>query len=294
MKITPHMVVESMDKLAKSTAFKPEVIPMVRELIDQAVLFTWPDDPGELAEHCAFAIDLYERGLFTLPFPVTALAFERDFGPPLGRRGGMLVLTMGDDDGAINAISCSEIDEASNGPKAIPIGIAFGVRLESDGPRSGKAHNNGVASIVSDKIAAAMFGPGEAGMEKMRSRLLNNTVNAMALVVMLMSKGVVAELITASTKLNKAREKRGKPAIRDRYVVRVDVGHTRTIQHDDGSTSDITGHTRGSPRMHWRRGHFRVINRGGGGERIIPVAPALIGANETAAPVRAKAYEVVP
>ena len=292
MKITPHLVVESMDKLANSTAFKPQVAPMVRGLIDQAVLFTWPDDPGELAEHCAFAIDLYERGLFTLPFPVTALAFERELGPPLGRRGVMMVLTMGDDDGAINAISCSEIDEASNGPKAIPVGIAFGVRLESDGPRSGLAHNNGVAAIVSDKIAAAMFGEGDAGREKMRSRLLNNTVNAMALVVMLMSKGVITERFVADDKLNKARAKRGKPTIRERYVVRVDTRHMRTIQHDDGSTSDITGHERGSPRMHWRRGHFRVINRGSEGERIIPVAPALIGANETAAPIRAKAYEV--
>lgn len=291
MRITPTLVLESMDKL--NGAFRPNLVPMVRNLIGQAVLFTWPDEPGELSEHCAFAIDMYERGLFTLPFPVTALAFERDIGPPHGKRGGMLVLAM-DDNGLINTISCSELDEPRGGPKAIPVGVAMRVKVESDGPRRGKIHNDTVASIVTDKIAAAMFGDGEAGREKMRDRLLNNTVNAMALVVMLMSKGVSTDYEPAPERLNKARAKRGKPPIRDRYVVRIDAGSTRTINHADGSTSDITGHARGSPRMHWRRGHFRTIYRGTDAERVVPVAPALIGANETAETVRAKSYEVRP
>lgn len=295
MKITPTLVLESVDKLKSTTAFRTDIMPMVKALIEQAVLFTFAEEPCELAEHCAFAIDLYERGLFTLPFPVTALSFERDLGyldgRRFGKRGGMLVLTM-DKEGSINAISCSELDEPTNGPKAIPVGVAMRVRVERDGPRAGKIHNDLVASVVNDKIAAAMFGAGEAGAENMRERLLNNTVNAMALVVMLMSKGVTTEMIPASDKLNKARAKRGKPPIRDRYVVKVEAGEMRTIHHADGSTSDITGHTRGSPRLHWRRGHFRTLYRGTEAERVVPVAPALIGANENAETVRAKAYEV--
>lgn len=291
MRITPTLVLESMDKLAGSAAFRGDLVPMVRALIGQAVLFTWPDEPGDLAAHCAFAIDLYERGLFTLPFPVTALAFERDLGPPLGKRGGMLVLAM-DDAGRINAISCSELDEPRDGPTAIPIGIAMRISVESDGPHAGKIHYDVVSSIVSDKIAAAMFGDGEAGREKMRSRLLNNTVNAMALVVMLMSKGVTTDHEPAPDRLNKAREKRGKPPIRDRYTVRIDAEAAYTIGHDDGSSSDITGHVRGAVRMHWRRGHFRTIHRGSDKERVVPVAPALVGANEMADTVRAKSYEV--
>lgn len=291
MKITPTLVLESVDKLKSTKAFRADIMPMVKALIEQAVLFTFAEEPGELAEHCAFAIDLYERGLFTLPFPVTALSFERELGHPLGKRGGMLVLTM-DKEGRINAISCSELDEPTNGPKAIPVGVAMRVRVEKDGPRAGKIHNDLVASVVNDKIAAAMFGAGEAGAETMRERLLNNTVNAMALVVMLMSKGVNTEMIPASDKLNKARAKRGKPPIRDRYVVKIDAGDSRTIHHADGSTSDITGHARGTPRIHWRRGHFRTLYRGTEAERVVPVAPALIGANENAETVRAKAYEV--
>lgn len=291
MIITPHQVLESIDKLKKTSAFRADVLPAARNMVEKAVLFTWREEPGELAEHCAFAIDLYERGLFTLPFPYTALSFERELGPPHGRRGGMFILSM-NSDGSLNGLSCSECADLKRDGNAIPVGMALRVRVESDGPRAGKVQNDLIAPIVNDKIAAAMFGEGAAGGDKMRDRLLNNTVNAMALVVMLMSKGVTTELQAAPPKLNKAREKRGKPPIRDRYVVTVDAGSIRTIHHDDGTISDITGHERGSPRIHWRRGHFRVLYRGTDLERVIPVAPALIGANENAEAVRHKAYEV--
>lgn len=290
MRITPQHVIESIDSLGKSGVFRTKEIALVRPLLDEAVLFTFPE-VGEIAEHCAFAIDLYERGLFTLPFPVTALSFERDLGPPRGRRGGMIVLHM-DDERRISAISCSECDDPKDGLSAIPVAVVLRAVVGKAGPREGTIQEELTASLVNDKIAAAMFGPGEAGREKMRGRVLNNTVNAMALVVMLMSKGVSTEQIKASDKLNKVRQKRGKPPIRDRYVVKIDAGSTRTIHHADGSTSDITGHERGSPRMHWRRGHFRTLYRGSDEERIVPVAPALIGANGMADGVRAKAYEV--
>jgi hypothetical protein len=115
---------------------------------------------------------------------------------------------------------------------------------------------------------------------------------AMGLVVMLMSKGVSTALVQPSGKLNRAREKRGKPLLRDRYVVTIDLARASHIENEDGSVEDISGHTRGSPRMHWRRGHFRTLYRGAMNERVVPVAPALIGANENADQIRAKAYEV--
>lgn len=291
MLITPHAVLESIDKFKGSKAFRPDVLPIARRMVEESVLFTWREEPGELAEHCAFAIDLYERGLFTLPFPHTALSFERDLGHPHGRRGGMFILSM-NKDGSLNGLSCSETVDAKRDGNAIPVGLALRVRVQSDGPRAGNVENDITAHVVNDKIIAAMFGEGQAGRDKMRDRLLNNTINAMALVVMLMSKGVTTELQPAQPKLNKAREKRGKPPIKDRYIVKVDAGAIRTINHADGTTSDITGHTRGSPRIHWRRGHFRVLRRGTEQEAIVPVAPALIGANENAEKVRHKAYEV--
>jgi len=292
MRITPQIVLESVARLKGTQAFASDSIEAVCKIIDQAVLFTFPDDMGDIDEHCAFAIDLFERGLFTLPFPVTALAFERDLGPPQGKRGGMIVLSM-DAEKRISAISCSEVDDARD-LKAIPVGVVLRAVVASAGPKAGTIHAETTAAVVNDKIAAAMFGPGVAGRETMRQRLLNNTVNALALVVMLMSKGVATEHIPAPERLNRSRQKKGKPLIRDRYLIRVDMGAAYTIQHPDGSTSDITGHVRGSPRMHWRRGHFRTIARGSDRERVIPVAPALIAANEFAETVRSKSYTVRP
>jgi hypothetical protein len=96
-----------------------------------------------------------------------------------------------------------------------------------------------------------------------------------------------------SEKLNRARAKRGKPPLRERYVVSINLAKSRLIENEDGTVEDITGHVRGSPRMHWRRGHFRTLNRGAGDERIVPIAPALVGANEHAGQIiRPKDYVV--
>lgn len=292
MRITPQAVLDSIDRYRRDglQPFRPAELSASIRILEQAVLFTFPD-PGEIAEHCAFAIDLYERGLFRLPFPTTAVAFERDLGPPHGIRGGMFVLIM-DDAQRISCISCSEVDDP--GRYAIPVGIVLRAKVAKAGPREGTIQEEVSAAVVTDRIASAMFGAGPAGREKMRGRLLNNTVNAMALIVMLMSKGVTTTAVTPSDKLNKARLKRGKPALRESYVVAIDAGRSHVISHDDGSESDITGHTRGSPRMHWRRGHFRTLARGTDAERVVPVAPALVAANEMADAVRAKAYEVRP
>lgn len=37
-----------------------------------------------------------------------------------------------------------------------------------------------------------------------------------------------------------------------------------------------TGTVRAAPKLHWRRGHFRDLS-GGKGERLVPVAPAIVG-----------------
>jgi hypothetical protein len=292
MRITPQIVMESIARNASSGVFRTsEAVACtgLRELFDRAVLFHFPD--VTLTEHCAFAIDLYERGLFQLPFPVTAIAFERDLGPPLGRRGGMMLLIQSDDGRGISAISCSEVDDGRK-ETALPIGLVRDASFTKNGDTGVDILEKSTLAIVNDEIVAAMYGPGERGHNILRERLLNNVVNAMALVIMLMSKGVSTELQRPSEKLNKARAKRGKPLIRDRYVVTIDMGDAHRIAQDDGSETDISSHVRGSPRMHWRRGHFRTLYRGTGDERVVPVAPALIGANESADPIRAKTYAV--
>lgn len=287
MRLTPQIVIESIPRATQANVFRShKSLPGLIELLDQAVLFHFPN--VELKEHVAFAIDLYERGLFQLPFPVTAAAFERDLGPPLNRCGGMMVLSQ-NNNGTINGISCSE---AGDRGKALPIGLVMEATLVKHDDSACDVSTKSTLPIVSDQIIEAMYGRGPAGLETFRHRLINNLVTTMGLIVMLMSKGVATQRIQPSAKLNKARKMRSKPQIRDRYIVTIDMSAARLINNADGSTEDITNHTRGTPRLHWRRGHFRTLARSSAQERIIPVAPCLVGANENAEAVKAKVYQV--
>lgn len=297
MKITPHIIAETMMDMRRSDLWRSKrAASYVLHLVKQAVLFDFGMVHPSM-EHKDFALDLYSRGLFSLPYPVTAFAFEGKPSPNQlirGQRaaGAMMVLSE-DADKRLSAIMCTEMrDPDGRSMGAIPFAVVMRAKLSD--PRDGTVKvDEETYPIVDDRMMAAIYGSADAaGHDTMRNRLCSNLVGCMGMVVMLMSKGVTTEHVVADAKLNRAREKRGKPAIGDRYVVRIDAGASREIHHDDGSTSDITGHTRGSPRMHWRRGHFRTIHRGADGERVVPVAPALIGANENAEPVRAKAYDV--
>lgn len=296
MRLTPHVVVETIiDMGAQSPIWRtPAALPGVVQLIRSATLF----DFGSLhpsMEHKAFALDLYERKLFKLPFEVTAFAFE---GPPNetehvkgSRPAGGLMIVAHDEDDSLSAIMCTESrDRDGVSVGGIPIGTIMQAKLRN--PREGTVDVvESTYPIVSDKLMAMMYGnAGRRGHDLMVQRLCSNLIGCMGMAVMLMSKGVTTECIEAPTKLNKARLNRRKPAICDRYVVKIAAGDLRTINTEGGEES-IAGHVRGSPRLHWRRGHFRCLGRGTEAETVVPVVPTLVGANEGAQAIR-KAYAV--
>lgn len=292
MKITPHLVIETCLDLARSDVWRSKkAVSGCLQLIGQSTLFDFGSNLASM-EHKAFALDLYERGLFGLPFPVTAFAFE---APPIAnphiassrQAGGMMVLHM-DEDGRISAIMCTEM-RAPDGRTmgAIPFGLVMRAKL-SDPKGDSVSVDEETYPLVDDEMMAAIYGgPMHDRHDTMRNRLCSNLVGCMGLTVMLMSKGIITEHVPAPAKLNKARALKGKPRIADRYVVSLDPGLTRQIVHADGSESDITGHVRGHPRPHWRRGHFRTLYRGTSDERVVPVAPALIAANESSPATKA-------
>lgn len=294
MKVTPHAVAETMMEHRAADFWRNKrAASYVLHLVRQAVLFDFGTVHPDMA-HKDFSLDLYERGLFSLPFPVTAFAFEAKPNHPLqtyaGSRpaGAMMVLSQ-DDDKRISAIMCTEMrDEYGTTMGAIPFAIVLHAKLSNPSADHSVSVDEETFPLVDDRMMAAMYGSADArGHDSMRNRLCSNLVGCMGMTVMLMSKGVETEHHAASDKLNKAREKKGKPKIGDRYVVRVCAGDAYSI----GDGESIAGHVRGSPRMHWRRGHFRTIGRGAETERVVPVAPALIGANENAGMIR-KSYEV--
>lgn len=294
MKVTPHVVAETMlEHRAADFWRNKRAASYVLHLVRQAVLFEFGAIHADMA-HKDFALDLYERKLFGLPFPVTAFSFEAKPNNPLqtyaGTRpaGAMMVLSQ-DDDQRISAIMCTEMrDENGASMGAIPFAIVLRARLSNAAADHTVSVDEESFPLVDDRMMAAMYGSAdEHGHDSMRNRLCSNLVGCMGMAVMLMSKGVETERHAAPDKLNKIRDRKGKPRIAERYVVRIGAGDVYAI----GDGESISGHMRGSPRMHWRRGHFRTIRRGSDAEIVVPVAPALIGANDRAEPIR-KSYEV--
>ena len=296
MKLTPHVVAETIMMMGPRhpTWRTAKALPGLLALIKQAVLFDFGTVHAS-PEHKDFAVDLYERKLFGLPFPVTAFAFEGTphVNPAIPTQrigGGMMILHM-DEKRGLHAIMCTEQrDEHGRSIGGIPIGVVMGAKLSNPTGDSVDI-TEATYPVMSDDIMAMMYGSaGPEGHDLMRQRVCSNLVGCMGMTVMLMSHGVTTERRDAPDKLNKARERKGKPAIRESYVVRLSLGDTYRIATEAGEES-IAGHVRGSVRMHWRRGHFRTIRRGTDNELVVPVAPALIGANENAEPIR-KAYAV--
>ena len=296
MNITPHVVIETMMKMGMnhSTWREPKSLPMIAALIKRATLF----DFGALApsmEHKDFALDLYERQLFTLPFEITAFTFRGIPHPNAvhqspGQSSAMIVVSQ-EKDHRLTAIMCTEQrDQDGRSQGAIPMSVMMRAKLSN--PRTGEVDvSEETYPLISDRVLRLMYGDNaEIIHATMVQRVASNLVAAMGMSVMLMSKGVETELHPAPDRLNKAREKKGKPIIGDRYSVRIRAGDAYSISTGNGDES-IAGHTRGAPRMHWRRGHFRTLYRGSEAERIVPVAPSLIGANDAAEPIR-KAYKV--
>ena len=93
-------------------------------------------------------------------------------------------------------------------------------------------------------------------------------------VALLMSRDVETTVEPPPLKLNLARARKGRPAVGEARLVKIKPDAIRRVSHGD------EGHA--SPVMHWRRGHFRTIYKGTEKQRVVPVAPCLVGATDEA------------
>lgn len=92
-----------------------------------------------------------------------------------------------------------------------------------------------------------------------------------AAVAALASKSTEQKIIPAPEKLNKARAKKGKPPIYEYRQIKI--GRSSDMPHTLSGRS-VEG--RASPRLHWRRGHYRTLSS----SIRVPVAPALVGVSD--------------
>lgn len=273
--IYPNTVLETMHGMPKAFFFDG-MQNMLRPLVSamkQSVSFNF-GTASPSAEHFSFACDLFERGMFTLPFEFTSFSFAKDVD---GQQvPGMVTLACTNGEMWGFAVA-PQPDEAGRLVGAVPTICGMKMRVKSHDGDDTASIELDAYPLVAEDVAAAMWGNDKIQRwATIQERMGALTLRAMAYTVMLMSKGIDTALTPAPTKLNEARIKKGKPPIGDRYVVTIRPEHTRRIMQDDGTEADITGHLRKTPRAHWRRGHFRTLNTG----VVIPVAPAIINAGD--------------
>lgn len=254
---------------------------MAKEVVTQAVHFEFASSTPR-TEHVEFANEMMERDMFRLPFsavlytgdciPKTGIVAEQvsESGKPLEGLSWFVVAPAMDRDGNSYSLPLmvAQLD-ARDHASGLPTSMARGtVDWKSMTTMPHASRKTGRVWGEEDY---------HAGSEKALQMIMGGTA-------LMMSKDVDVRVDVAPAKLNAKRLAQGKPEVRERRVILIRPEHRD--KYKDMSTA--FGQTKASPRMHWRRGHFRRVRD----DLIVPVAPSLVGAREGVAIAQPKAYEV--
>lgn len=269
------------------------------KLLEDAVTF----DFGSLfppQEHREFGLDLLSRRMLRLPYPVVFFSCGDGEGADASSQGKRFYLAAvvnkpTDEDmeliaDALRKAGMPELETQKNiaAAKSIEDGTLTVMRLVGAGDAGSLdallpsadikivGHHPGNFEAVWWHIGLNTK-EGSKDTESLEADACAGAGVVAGLVSMLMSKDILKVSVPAPDKLNKAREKKGKPPIRDAYEIRLKLGAGSSAATPSlGET--ING--RKSPRMHWRRGHYRRhhLDR----ERLIPIPPCLVNAADDA------------
>lgn len=219
----------------------------------EAVHFDFAD-VRPASQHCEFGLELFKARRFALPFHTVLYSGAQWEG------FGVLARHLPQDEGLLELI-------VFNRAGHLPLSEAQIIDIDAGGELVMNAH------ILPSKAARDWDGdPYEAC-----AGFLCSILSATAL---LMSKDVETRVEAAPDKLNKAREARGKPLIRERRVVVIKPERRASY----ANAAAEFGGLRASPRMHWRRGHFRRVRD----DLVVPVPPTIVGGNGGSTPTPAK------
>jgi len=253
----PHHVSDTIRSLS-GIAKTPEEL---RKFQFVAALFAKTNIPtfdfGVLApkqEHVDFGKEMFERGVFRLPFDQTFFSFTAPI--PLG------VLAVQQDNG-LCCIPCRSTAIPGAKPQMIPMFIIY-LGLDESG------HTYWQGEPVIDEL--------EHDYEPLVSQALHSVVGA---VTMLMSKDVSTDIKEPSRIMLRERKRKGKSPIGATHFVKLTPEAERDYR-------DHQGGTHASPVIHFRRGHFRRLP----GDRVVPVAPCIVGANDQSKAAFPKDYVV--
>lgn len=279
----PHNILDDMRDLERAVSRLSDAVnvglwDVNKKSLGGCVTF----DFGELApttEHVDFGFELFKRGLFVPPFPITFYS-----GRALGTNHGAMIESADSGDGSNDLFYITVFCETRSeiGSFVAPM---HGCAIQTEGDvaelpiRTISMFNNAVTVRRST---------GEAYTDDQKYAALGRALRfIVGTTAMLMSKDVHKTTEPAPLKLNAQRARKGRSPINDVHLIKI-VASEEYRYLEAGRAFG----THASPKMHWRRGHFRTLHRGEDTQKIIPVAPSLIGANESARGVVPKEYMV--
>jgi hypothetical protein len=272
--MTPHGVLEDMTKVEDAFGeklgdfFVPQLWPNIKALLKHAVSFEYGQSaPGE--EHMEFGNQLFDRQLFSLPFqavfmtasvlPQTAILAVED---EIEGHYGVHMFTFGP----------TQIGENVR-ISGVPL---LWARMKHD-------DNTGWIdwkSLTADGTHRSRTTGRPWSYDDFTGAIEKVIAFTLGAATLLMSKEIEATTVPAPDRLNRKREKQGREPIGERRIIRVRP-EFRQVQREAAESF------RTSPRMHWRRGHFRKLRE----DFVVPVAPTIVNASEDVKPL-AKKYLV--
>jgi hypothetical protein len=269
--MTPHGILEGMasieaivgDRLGEH--FDEGVWKTARELLSGlAVDFDFRGATPE-ASHIEFAKDLIDKDLFRLPFDIV---LYRAYALPQTA----IVAMQGGADYRLKFVTFGPVRFEHGGQGYAPL-LTLGL---TNGPCASARINWKSVTTVNRRSRKTGRTWEEEDYHEAGGKVLQFVLGA---TVLLMSKDVETVTVPAPDRLNKARSRKGRVPIRESRIIKIKT-HARASQ--ERAAREFS-----SPRMHWRRGHFRRVRE----DLIVPVAPTIVGARDGAI-VQPKTYEV--
>lgn len=264
--MTPHGVIEDMRTATRllgsrlDEAFHPGMWESIEFFLRHCVHFSFgPAKP--LAGHQQFAGEMYDRGLFQLPYP--QVFYTGDASPKSG-----FLLMAGKESGLIGVVL---------GPAFLPDGTALSLPLLGFDVTGDKIETARVdwKSLTTGRHASRKTG--KTWEEEDYQNAVEKALSfALGATCMLMSKDVETRPEPVPERLNRKRAQQGRALVGPRVTVLIRPEKVAAYRQAD--QDDREG--RKSPRMHWRRGHFRRVRE----DLVLPIPPTIVNAAPGAKP----------
>jgi hypothetical protein len=273
--MTPIQAFQEIQRLEREPDFanlrkimEDDAIQTVKHGLKEAVFFDFGASVPE-HEHIEFAYNLMQMGKFKLPFPVMWVQSQ------ISKTSKFLFFSLDETLGVITCGPGISVD-GSKFLNIMPLMLTF---TKADGSETDIHYRSFVNKEGANFRTRAGVPYSDEDIKAMSSKSFKLMLGWTAL---LMSKDVATERTVAKPGVNARRQRQGRLPIADRYVVKI------RPEARERQARAALGFERASPKMHWRRGHFRKVPNG----EVIPIAPMIIGARGEVQVPEKKAYKV--